>query len=68
MIRMFARTLMAALTIGLLTFSPQATAQTATPVILYGNTDIGFTGLPLGGVVSTDSRLKGSRSAPFRTF
>jgi hypothetical protein len=55
MIRMFARTLMAALTIGLLTVSPQATAQTPTPVFLYGNEGLGIGSVPLGGPIATST-------------
>ena len=52
---------MAALTVGVLTVSHQATAQTPpdnidrTPVALFGNEGFGITNLPLGGTIPTAS-------------
>jgi len=53
MIRLFARSLVAALTVGVLAVSHQANAQTdsntETPILLYGNDALGVGSLPLGG-------------------
>ena len=55
MIRLFARSLVAALTVGVLAVSHQATAQTdsntETPILLYGNDAIGIGSLQLGGTI-----------------
>jgi hypothetical protein len=46
---------MAALTIGVLAVSHQATAQTDTPLLLFGNDALSSRNLILGGVVSTST-------------
>jgi len=52
---LFARSLMAALTVGVLAVSHQAMAQTdsntQTPVVLFGNEGLGIGSLPLGGLI-----------------
>ena len=56
---LFARSLMAALTVGVLAVSHQATAQTDsnadTPVLLFGNDALSSRNLILGGTVSTST-------------
>jgi hypothetical protein len=56
---LFARSLMAALTVGVLAVSHQAMAQTEgidrTPVALFGNTGFGLTNLPMGGTIPSAS-------------
>lgn len=54
MIRLFARSLMAALTVGVLAVSHQANAQDSpgtTPFRIFGNNSLGIGRLPLGGLV-----------------
>ena len=59
---LFARSLMAALTVGVLTVSHQAKAQTPppdnidrTPIALFGNEGFGITNLPLAGTIPSTS-------------
>ena len=59
---LFARSLMAALTVGVLTVSHQAKAQTPppdnidrTPIALFGNEVFGITNLPLAGTIPSTS-------------